>query len=96
MIVAIAVMLAAPPRGRGNGRYDIDAPVLHHEADGTLFDKIQGARDLAQHYDEMAPSPTGGGGLLDMFGSALGGAGGSADPWRFTAQGQRPEGGVSV
>jgi hypothetical protein len=51
--------------------------VIDHEADGTqveaLFDKIPGARDLAQRYDVMAPDPNaGGGGLMDMLGSALG------------------------
>jgi hypothetical protein len=51
--------------------------VIQHEAEGTqvdsLFDKIPGARDLAQRYDVMAPLPNaGGGGLMDMLGSALG------------------------
>jgi hypothetical protein len=51
--------------------------VIDHEAEGTsvdsLFDKIPGARDLAQRYDVMAPDPkAGGGGLMDMLGSALG------------------------
>jgi hypothetical protein len=51
--------------------------VVDHEAEGTqveaLFDKIPGARDLAQRYDVMAADPnSGGGGLMDMLGSALG------------------------
>jgi hypothetical protein len=51
--------------------------VIDHEAEGTqvdtLFDKIPGARDLAQRYDVMAADPnSGGGGLMDMLGSALG------------------------
>jgi len=51
--------------------------VVNHEADGTqvesLFDKIAGARDLAQRYDVMAADPSGGGGgLMNMLGSALG------------------------
>ena len=51
--------------------------VIDHEAEGTqvdaLFDKIPGARDLAQRYDVMAADPNGGGGgLMDMLGSALG------------------------
>jgi hypothetical protein len=51
--------------------------VVDHEADGTqvesLFDKIAGARDLAQRYDVMAADPSGGGGgLMNMLGSALG------------------------
>ncbi|MGN6468784.1 MAG: hypothetical protein ACTHLC_04285 [Rhizobiaceae bacterium] len=51
--------------------------VIYHEAEGTkveaLFDKIPGARDLAQRYDVMATDPNaGGGGLMDMLGSALG------------------------
>ena len=51
--------------------------VIDHEANGTqveaLFDKIPGAQDLAQRYDVMAPDPNaGGGGLMDMLGSALG------------------------
>ena len=51
--------------------------VVNHEADGaqveSLFDKIAGARDLAQRYDVMAADPSGGGGgLMNMLGSALG------------------------
>ena len=51
--------------------------VIDHEAEGTqvdaLFDKLPGARDLAQRYDVMAADPSsGGGGLMDMLGSALG------------------------
>lgn len=51
--------------------------VLDHEADGTkadqLFDELPGARDLAKRYDVMAAQPGGGGGgLMDMLGSALG------------------------
>jgi hypothetical protein len=51
--------------------------VIDHEAEGTqveaLFDKMPGARDLARRYDVMAPDPNdGGGGLMDMLGSALG------------------------
>jgi hypothetical protein len=51
--------------------------VIDHEAEGTqvdaLFDKLPGARDLAQRYDVMAANPSGGGGgLMDMLGSALG------------------------
>lgn len=49
--------------------------ILDHEAAGTkvdaLFDKLPGARDLAQRYDVMA-QPAGGGGLMSMLGSALG------------------------
>lgn len=49
--------------------------ILDHEAAGTkvdaLFDKLPGARDLAQRYDVMA-QPAGGGGLMGMLGSALG------------------------
>jgi hypothetical protein len=49
--------------------------ILDHEAAGTkadaLFDKLPGARDLAQRYDVMA-EPAGGGGLMGMLGSALG------------------------
>ena len=50
--------------------------VIDHEAEGTqveaLFDKMPGARDLAQRYDVMAPDPNaGGGGFMDMLGSAL-------------------------
>jgi hypothetical protein len=51
--------------------------VIDHEAEGTqveaLFDKLAGARELAQRYDVMAADPSsGGGGLMDMLGSALG------------------------
>lgn len=51
--------------------------VIDHEAEGTkveaLFDKLPGSRDRAQRYDVMAPDPNGGGGgLMDMLGSALG------------------------
>jgi hypothetical protein len=56
--------------------------VIDHEAEGTqaeaLFDKIPGARDLAQRYDVMAADPNpGGGGFMDMLGSALGGKAGA-------------------
>jgi hypothetical protein len=51
--------------------------VIDHEAEGTkvdaLFDKVPGSRDLAQRYDVMATDPNGGGGgLMNMLGSALG------------------------
>jgi hypothetical protein len=51
--------------------------VIDHEAEGTqvgaLFDKLPGSQDLAQRYDVMAPDPNGGGGgLMNMLGSALG------------------------
>ncbi len=51
--------------------------VIDHEAAGTkvdeLFDKIDGARELAQRFDVMAPAASGtGGGLMNMLGSALG------------------------
>jgi hypothetical protein len=51
--------------------------VIDHEAEGTkvdtLFDKVPGSRDLAQRYDVMAADPNGGGGgLMNMLGSALG------------------------
>jgi hypothetical protein len=49
--------------------------ILDHEAAGTkadaLFDKLPGARDLAQRHDVMAET-AGGGGLMGMIGSALG------------------------
>lgn len=56
--------------------------IIDHEAEGTqvdaLFDKIPSARDLAQRYDVMAPgASTGGGGFMDMLGSALGGKAGA-------------------
>lgn len=51
--------------------------VLSHEGEGTqieaLFDKIPGARDLAQRYDVMVPMPgEQSGGLLNTLGAAFG------------------------